>query len=105
MFYVANALLRSSHSPPIPEEKTLWEELFILVEAESEDQALSLAQDIGRRSAVAYKNVAGETVQWSFVEVTKIHLLDRLVHGTELFARFLRNTEAMSLRQPFDDEA
>lgn len=83
----------------------IWEETLFVVFAESEDSAISKANDIGRQeSGVTYASENG-TVVWEFVKVERVVPLDDgdLVDGREIFSRYLRPAEAQSILGKFDE--
>jgi len=96
MWYSASLLSKGTHR----EQKTgaddpLWEESIVLLQAESEADARQKAERAGMEEQMSFKAISGEVVDWDFVGVTKVHeILDQsLKEGTELFSRFLRDSE------------
>ena len=84
----------------------LWEEIIVLLQASDHDSAHSLAAQIGTKRQHAYrvKAAAEHLLEWKFVKVERVFEIeaDTLDSGTEIFARFLRASEAVSLLQPFE---
>jgi hypothetical protein len=82
---------------------SLWEEVFLLIEAENENSARSKAERLARHDAAPYKNESGNLVSWKFEKVDRISPISdgQLRNGTELFSRFLRDSEVRSLMTPF----
>ena len=103
MWYAANLLFKSTHSPSTDDE--LWEESIRLIQAESKELALKTAQFIGTNEKVAYVVKGCDEVTWEFVQVERVFEIDdeQLINGSELFSRFLRKSEVESLLKPFED--
>ncbi|NIU00454.1 MAG: DUF4288 domain-containing protein [Nitrosopumilaceae archaeon] len=104
MFYSVCILLKSIHSIPSDDEP-LWEERIVLVEAVSEEEAQKKGENIGKNSEETYEAQKGDIVSWKFIKVQSICSIDEenIKDGTELFSRFLKDSEARSLLTPFDD--
>lgn len=102
MWYAASLLFKSSRSPAGAEP--LWEESIRLIGADSESEARSKAERLGRSERTSYA-ASGGAVTWMFDRVARVCLIDAdsLAEGTELFSRFLRNSEVESLLAPFND--
>jgi|ERR1051326_1316184 hypothetical protein len=80
----------------------LWEEQFVLVSGESEADAESRAQQIGKQHEHTYR-AQGSIIRWTFRAVHRIHAIEEsLGDGTEVFSRFLRAAEVESLAKPFE---
>jgi hypothetical protein len=106
MFFSGSLLFKSEHQPdsnPYP----LWEECVILIEAENESDAKVKAAQHGKAGEHEYKNQAGELVRWSFERVERVCHIDKdaLTDGTELFSRFLKDSEVKSLLTSFNAES
>jgi hypothetical protein len=94
------------HTSPMsnPDTHLLWEERMFLVFADSEEDARVQAESIARKHELQYENADGVTVVSRFECVERVcSVSDELSNGCELFSRFLRDSEARSLLQPFDD--
>ena len=107
MWYAASLFFKSIHETEV-EVPSLWEEIIVLVEADSQSEAKTVAEGIGRSKEHAYyvSNPHTHLLRWSFVQVERIHSLktDEWSSGVEVFSRFLRQSEAESLLTPLDDE-
>jgi len=106
MWYSAALLSKRTHPASDPAtDEPLWEESIVLIEADSEEDAMREAQSIGRRDETSFTSVSGELVKWEFVCVTEVHeiLEETFKHGTEVFSRFVRNPEVKSSRTPFEN--
>ena len=103
MYYCASVFQiaeRDGKSDP----SSLWEEQFLLIEASTEADAHSKAEQMVKNRAPSYLNKKGESVSWKFVKIERIYPIEdtALKTGTELFSRFLRDSEARSLLTPFE---
>ena len=104
MWYSASLLFKSVHVPT-DARQPIWEESIRLIEAETDADARNEAERIGRSEKVAYQ-AQNDVVLWTFERVERVCPIDKdeLENGVELFSRFLRESEVMSLLTPFDDE-
>jgi hypothetical protein len=104
MWYSASLLFRSTHVPS-EARSPVWEESIRLVEAETEADARTEAERLGRAEAVVYQT-QNDVVLWTFEGVERVYKIDKdeLQNGTEVFSRFLRDSEVTSLLTPFDAE-
>ena len=104
MWYAANLLFQSEHST-VSDKENLWEESIRLIQADSTDQAMQKAKELGQRSEVSYLGEEADLVKWKFVRVERIFEIDdeKLKDGTEVFSRFLRASEVESMLTSFDD--
>ena len=103
MWYAANLLYRSIHTP-IESKPTVWEESVRLIQARSETEALQEAEAIGRSEAHSYE-VEGGTVTWVFERIERLFAIadEDLQSGSEVFSRYLRDSEVQSLLTPFKE--
>ena len=82
----------------------LWEESIILISAMDEDEAKLKAITLAKNQESEYKTRSSTIVKWKLYKVERIFSIeDDLVNGTELFSRFLKESEARSLLESFDD--
>jgi hypothetical protein len=108
--YSVSLLLKSVHSTK-PDASPLWEERIVLVKASSEDDAKNEGLRIGKNAEHEYPVVdnenksASDTVRWIFVQIERVYQIENegLKNGTELFSRYLRDSEVKSLLTPFED--
>lgn len=103
MWYCASILnVAEQDGKHLPD--ALWEEQFILIEAPDQQSAYREAFAIANRPRAPYKNKEGRSIHWRFVKVERVYeILDGTpLSGTEVFSRFLRDSEAKSLMVPFD---
>ena len=103
MWYTASILYESVHNQKVKEDD-IWEEQIVLILAESESDAMAKAEMIGKRGEERYLSATNEKVRWTFrcVQSTYGLLDEELKHGTEVFSRFLRSSEARSLLTPLE---
>lgn len=106
MRFVASLFFKSTMRDDCggPPRDGVWEEVLIFVQSESESGALAHADQIGNeRSGVTYSTDGGE-VNWTYVKVERVVPMEEgeLLDGQELFSRYLRVSEAMSILEPFD---
>ncbi len=102
MWFVGSLLFKSAHENPA--DNWLWEEQFVLMECDSEFDAMEHALKLGKASEHDY-DADGGRVLWKFDSVGDICALENLPsrHGTELFSRFLTESTVKSMREPFPD--
>ena len=104
MFFSVGLLIKLEHSKSSKDEP-LWEYRVVLVEATSEDEAKQKGEVIGKNYEETYEAQKGDMVTWKFVQVECVCMIEdeKLKDGTELFSRFLRDSEVQSILTPFDD--
>jgi len=70
----------------------LYEESIRLIEADTEDEARSKSEQLGKNEEHDYKNESGHTVKWNFVEVMEIQDLceSNIYDGMEVFSTLQR---------------
>lgn len=104
MWYAVNILFRSEHIPT-EAKPTIWEESMLLVEAGSEEEARAEGERIGRSRTHTYE-VQDGVVIWSFEQIERVYAIgnNQPQSGTEVFSRYLRDSEVKSLLTRFDDE-
>ena len=75
-------------------EDRLCDESIRLIEAEDETDAEKKTQELGEEREHDYKNEAGATVRWRFVEVLEIQDLcePEIGHGVEVYSRLFRRS-------------
>ena len=76
-----------------------------LIQARNEIEARELAERMGRSKVQSYQ-VEDGLVIWRFDRVERIYpiLDDDLRSGSEVFSRFLRDSEVKSLLTPFNEQ-
>lgn len=108
--YIAVLLYESSSQDPAYTQT--FEECFLLLRADSDEQARARAEQHSRANEASFENVAGQTVHWKLKHVVDISriLSEALDDGSELYARHFKNYEAYRAFEPLlggtiDDEA
>lgn len=109
-WYTANLLFKSNRIPS-KGANPFWEERFLLIEADSEEGARTEATQIGKAAEHQYKVSGAEKgeppseLKWSFERIERVCEIEAqtLSNGTELFSRFLRDSEVRSILTPFAD--
>lgn len=109
MIFTASLLFKSSHTSEVgfvrlDDEENVWEEIVLLVYASDEEEAKRKAIAYGKSRESSYNNEYGELVSWKFVQIERVCLVEdeSLNDGTELFSRFLKESEVESMLKPFD---
>jgi hypothetical protein len=104
MWYAVSLLYKSTHIPT-ERKPTIWEESIVLVQAGSETEARDRAERIGKSGTRTYE-VEGGLVIWNLEQIERVYAIndDEIHSGSEVFSRFLRDSEVASLLTPFDDE-
>jgi hypothetical protein len=102
MWFAASVFYQYDEELPAG-ENALWEEVIILVEANSQDEAKSLAARHAKMAEVGYEVVNGKRLQRKFDTVVDVFEIPdkELVSGVELYSRFLKESEASSLKTKF----
>lgn len=92
--YLAVLLLESTSDDP--DHRPLYEESFVLVKAESEDEAREKAAGHGKELETSYEDEHHRPVTWRFKELVDVRALEDATFddGTELFSRFFRDYAA-----------
>src|SRR2546429_32691 len=105
MWYGVNLLFKSVHNQTPSDNEPLWEESVCLVEAASEEEAHQSGERLGRSKEHEYISATGDLVKWRFEKVESVYgiLDDAISSGTEVFSRFLRESEVASILTPFKD--
>jgi hypothetical protein len=105
MIWFSASLLFSSERVGHVDAEPLWQERIILLQGDDETAAMGKAETIGKAEEHEYRNAENQLVRWRFTRVERICQIEHstLGDGTELFSRFLRDSEARSLLRPFED--
>lgn len=104
--YYSASLFYNSFKNGLFSESNLWEEEIIILQASSLEDAYELARAIGKEKEVNYENFQGVKIEWKFHKIERVFEIteNHITHGSAVFSRFLRNSEAVSLLTPFDDK-
>ena len=98
------SMLRKAVAVNRSDETVLWEEMILLMEADSADDAAAQAEPIGRMREHKYVSAEGDTIHWTFQRILSVcEIGDTLTSGKELFSRYLRDCTVQSLLTPFPD--
>jgi uncharacterized protein YnzC (UPF0291/DUF896 family) len=89
------AVIIYSSSSDSSDHQTLHEETITIILAGSRDEAEERARNFASRQETAYRNEYGETIRWSFREISDIkEIVDPLGDGTEVYTRYFRDYAA-----------
>lgn len=64
-----------------------FDEQLRLIHADSNLQAFHKARTIGKQEEDCFLNDVNKPVQWKFIDVAEIHLLDVLADGAEVYSK------------------
>jgi hypothetical protein len=67
------SLLRVAEINGQRDEKSLWEERFMLIKSANEQDARSQIEEICGQNQAAYKNNKGDLISWKFVTVERVY--------------------------------
>lgn len=76
--------------------KAQFDEQLRLISADSREEAFHKAQSLGMRSEELFFNQRQQLVQWQFISVSEIYLLQELLDGAELYSRVEETEDADS---------
>src|ERR1043166_3776490 len=98
MWYSADVFFESVHNGK-SSRKGLWEETIVLIHSQTERSARQKAEQWAKRAEHEYVSANGDRVRWVFRCVERVAPIeaDGLVHGVELFSRFLKAKEVRSI--------
>lgn len=71
-----------------------FDEQLRIIEAEDEKIAFEKAQKIGSDEEQSFFNVRQELVQWKFINVAELYLLNGFIDGAELYSRIYETDDA-----------
>jgi len=102
MWFTASILFQSEISGD--QNSPLWEERIILLKADSEPEAKSLAERYGRSAETKYVSATKEEVAWKVESILGLNeVLDSsLDSGAEVFSRFLDSKQVNELKRKPD---
>ena len=98
--YVAVLLLEAEGRQP------LYEESFVLLTAESQEEAAEKAREYGKQQESSYEDENHEQVSWKLKQVVEVKPLEDATFddGSELYSRFFRNRQAYDSLEPLTEE-
>ncbi|QIZ36000.1 DUF4288 domain-containing protein [Saccharopolyspora sp. ASAGF58] len=104
-YYVAVLVLEATSDAA--DHKPLYEESFVLLKAESEEEAKEKAAEHGKQQETSYQNENHELITWKLKQIIEVKPLEDATFddGTELYSRFFRNYQAYSSSEPLTEEA
>jgi len=102
--WVSANLLFSAEQDGEQESERIWEERIVLFESSGNDSVKSKAEAYGRAAEHEYRTIEGHLLKWKFQRVERCFEIesDGLIEGTEVFSRFLRDSEVKSLLRKFE---
>lgn len=71
-----------------------FDEQLRLVLASSLDEAFIKAKELGKREEDEFYNGSKQRVQWKFINISELHLLNNLTDGAELYSRIVEEENA-----------
>ncbi|MHB8597579.1 MAG: DUF4288 domain-containing protein [Ktedonobacteraceae bacterium] len=99
-FYMAVILYEAQSDAP--DYEPLYEESFVLISANSEEEAGEKAKIHTQQQLTRYQNEFGETITWVVKQIVDVSpvLTDTIEDGSELYTRHFRNYQAYSAFEP-----
>ena len=84
----------------------LYEESFVLLTAESDEEAGEKAAEYGKQQETSYRNENGDLVTWKLKHVVDVRKVEDATFddGSELYSRFFRNYDAYRSFEPLTEE-
>lgn len=73
-----------------------FDEQLRLIAAGSKEEAFHKAQSLGMRSEELFFNQRQQLVQWQFISVSELYLLQQMIDGAELYSRVEETEDAES---------
>lgn len=71
-----------------------FDEQLRIIQAEDEIRAFEKAQKIGIEEEQSFLNVKHQLVQWKFINVAELYLLNGFIDGAELYSRIYETDDA-----------
>jgi hypothetical protein len=102
MIFSVSVLFQTT-SPAHPEEHHLWEDRILLIFSDSPESAREMAEAIALKAEFDYVSAEDKLLCVRFVCLERVCEISELSNGSELFSRYLKDAEAKSILQPFDD--
>lgn len=75
------------HSPQFDEQ-------LRLVAAGDEQEALRKAENMGRNESDAFVNTKDQLVQWKFINIAELYIINGFIDGAELYSRIYETDNA-----------
>ena len=83
-YFCARLLVVVIVDNPKPRRRNTCDYPFVLIKADSHEEAFKRALELGQGQETAYKNSRGKTVRWAFVRVEELKRLPRNLDGAEV---------------------
>lgn len=64
-----------------------FDEQLRLISASDKKEALSKAQQMGKKEQESFPNLKEQIVQWQFINISELYLISELIDGAELYSR------------------
>lgn len=76
----------------------VFEEVTLIIDAESTDKAKDKAKSYGENNQPKYKNETGDEIKWNFMKVESVNLILEEITSdiTPIHSRYFQNMEAYS---------
>ena len=71
-----------------------FDEQLRLIHAENNLHAFHKARNIGKQEEDCFMNYVNKPVQWKFIDVSELHLLDVLSDGAEVYSKICEDDNA-----------
>jgi hypothetical protein len=71
-----------------------FDEQLRLITARNKEEALNKAQQTGEREQESFYNQKQQLVQWQFIDISELYLLDELIDGAEIYSRIEEKEDA-----------
>ncbi|MGZ3930987.1 MAG: DUF4288 domain-containing protein [Bacteroidia bacterium] len=63
-----------------------FDEQIRIIEARSEEEAFFKARRLGREEEESFTNTENKTVNWKFIDVSNLYMLDNVADGAQLYS-------------------
>ena len=73
-----------------------FDEQLRLVAGLSKEEAFQKAREMGQKEEEAFYNSKDQLVQWQFINISELYLLNELIDGAELYSRIEEKENADS---------
>lgn len=71
-----------------------FDEQLRLIRAEDELHAFQKARLLGDREQDNFLNALQKPVQWKFIDVCELHILDTMIDGVEIYSQIVEHNDA-----------
>lgn len=103
-FYLAVLVLESSADSA--DYRPLYEESFVLIKAESREEADEKATEYGKQQESSYPDEHHELITWKLKQVVEVKPVEDATFddGSELYSRFFRNYAGYQAFEPLGED-